>query len=112
MKENKYILTLKEGEQLARLPGDLNGKDFLIDSLKDCVVHVLDHTAQIQVMGHTDLARFSPGLGESYVTRRCHSSVHPLPSTLSILFYVEVYEISWVCARRRERALSDGVRCA
>jgi len=49
MAASKYMLTKLEGEEHKRLPGDLEGKDFLIDSLKNCTVYILDHTAQIQV---------------------------------------------------------------
>ena len=39
----------KQGETLVKKPGDINGIQFMIKDLKDCVVQLLDHTGQIQV---------------------------------------------------------------
>jgi hypothetical protein len=39
----------KQGETLVKKPGDINGIQFMVKDLKDCVVQLLDHTGQIQV---------------------------------------------------------------
>lgn len=36
-------------QTLIKMPGDINGIDFMIKDLKNCVVVILDHTAQITV---------------------------------------------------------------
>jgi protein XRP2 len=36
-------------ETLLKKPGEINGIDFMIKDLEDCLVIILDHTAQVQV---------------------------------------------------------------
>eukprot|EP01016_Furgasonia_blochmanni_P040467 TRINITY_DN5168_c0_g2_i3.p1 TRINITY_DN5168_c0_g2~~TRINITY_DN5168_c0_g2_i3.p1 ORF type:complete len:431 (-),score=54.67 TRINITY_DN5168_c0_g2_i3:379-1671(-) len=44
-----YIFTKKNGETLQKLPGVIDGLDFLIDRLKGCQVNLFDHCAQVFV---------------------------------------------------------------
>ena len=48
-KLNKADFTFanKEGETLTKLPGDINGIQFMIKDLQDCTVYLLDHSAQV-----------------------------------------------------------------
>ena len=49
MDNSRYMLAGLQGETVVRLPGELDGNAFSIDRLVGCVVHILDHTAQVQV---------------------------------------------------------------
>jgi hypothetical protein len=48
-KPNKadYMFQDKEGEKLVKNPGQIHGFPFGIKQLRDCVVHLLDHSAQV-----------------------------------------------------------------
>lgn len=48
-KPNKadYMFTDKQGETLVKHPGQIHGFPFQINRLQDCVVHLLDHSAQV-----------------------------------------------------------------
>ena len=39
------MFTKKKKETLLKKPGDINGIDFMIKDLEDCLVIILDHTA-------------------------------------------------------------------
>jgi len=39
----------KTGETLWKLPGSLDGRQFMIDKLTDCTVYVLDHTNTVRI---------------------------------------------------------------
>lgn len=42
-----YMFKDRTGEILIKNPGDINGIDFMIRSLTDCTVYLLDWTAQV-----------------------------------------------------------------
>ena len=44
-----FIFSTKSGETLLREPGAIRGYDFAIENLKNCVVYLLDRSAQITV---------------------------------------------------------------
>ena len=49
LNKEDFMFKDKNGEVLVKKPGDINGIQFMIKDLKDCTVHILDHTAQIQI---------------------------------------------------------------
>ena len=49
LNKEDFMFKDKQGETLVKRPGDINGIQFMIKDLKDCVVQILDHTGQIQV---------------------------------------------------------------
>ena len=50
-KLNKADFMFKDrtGEELIKNPGDINGIDFMIRSLNNCTVYLLDYTAQVRI---------------------------------------------------------------
>ena len=42
-----YMFQDKTGEELIKVPGQINGLDFRIQNLTDCKVYLLDITAQV-----------------------------------------------------------------
>ena len=44
-----FMFKKLDGETLVKMPGAINGIDFMIKDLNDCTVMLLDHTAQIMV---------------------------------------------------------------
>ena len=40
-----FMFEKRNGEELIKKPGDINGNMFIIRYLEDCTVYVLDHTA-------------------------------------------------------------------
>jgi protein XRP2 len=42
-----YMFKDRTGEELVKKPGEINGIDFMIRSLTDCTVYIMDHTAQV-----------------------------------------------------------------
>lgn len=44
-----FMFQQKNGEELIKKPGDINGIDFAIRNLENCTVYLMDHTAQIMV---------------------------------------------------------------
>ena len=40
-----FMFRDRNGEELIKKPGDINGIDFMIRSLNDCNVYLLDYTA-------------------------------------------------------------------
>ena len=42
-----FMFRDKTGEELIKKPGDINGIDFMIRSLNNCTVYLLDYTAQV-----------------------------------------------------------------
>lgn len=42
-----YMFADKTGEELIKMPGQVNGLDFQIRNLTDCTVYLLDTTAQV-----------------------------------------------------------------
>ena len=49
LNKEDFMFKNKRGERLVKLPGDVNGIDFMIKDLESCTVIILDHTAQITV---------------------------------------------------------------
>ena len=45
--KSKYIFRNKQNEKLVKNPGEIDGKDFCIDSLTKCDVVLMDFTAQV-----------------------------------------------------------------
>jgi hypothetical protein len=45
LKREDFQFVSKTGETLTKKPGDINGIDFKIKDLHDCVVYLMDHTA-------------------------------------------------------------------
>lgn len=39
----------RTGEKLIKLPGEINGGEFYLDTLKDCEVYVLDHCSLLYI---------------------------------------------------------------
>eukprot|EP00854_Cymbomonas_tetramitiformis_P011819 gene11819-13952_t len=69
-KEN-FILRKKRGETLVKKPGSINGYDFVIDSLEDCNIFILDHTAQVQIDDCINCKIFIGPVGGSAFFRDC-----------------------------------------
>lgn len=69
-KEN-FILRKKRGETLVKKPGSINGYDFVIDSLENCNIFILDHTAQVQVDDCINCKIFIGPVGGSAFFRDC-----------------------------------------
>lgn len=44
-----YIFKGRSEEVLVKTPGSIRGNGFVLDTLKDCEVYILDHTTQVQV---------------------------------------------------------------
>ena len=44
-----FMFKSQKRQILVKKPGDINGIDFMIKDLEDCIVVLLDHTAQLQV---------------------------------------------------------------
>ena len=42
-----FMFEKRQGEELIKKPGDINGIDFMIRYLEDCTVYILDRTAQV-----------------------------------------------------------------
>ena len=42
-----FTFAAKDGETLVKKPGDIAGNQFMIKDLKNCIVQVLDHSAQV-----------------------------------------------------------------
>ncbi len=40
-----FMFEKKDGEELIKKPGDINGNQFLIRYLENCTVYLLDHSA-------------------------------------------------------------------
>ena len=40
-----FMFKKLDGETLVKMPGAINGIDFMIKDLEDCKVYILDHTA-------------------------------------------------------------------
>lgn len=44
LNKEDYMFRNKEGETLVKKPGDIDGIQFMVKDLKNCVVQILDHT--------------------------------------------------------------------
>lgn len=40
-----FMFEKRQGEELIKKPGDINGIDFMIRYLENCTVYILDYTA-------------------------------------------------------------------
>ncbi|EFJ52420.1 hypothetical protein VOLCADRAFT_116082 [Volvox carteri f. nagariensis] len=49
MDPNDYVFRKRTNEILIKLPGSINGNGFVLDTLHDCEVYLLDHTSQVQI---------------------------------------------------------------
>ena len=49
LKREDIMFCKRQNETLIKKPGDVNGSDFKIADLDNCVVFLLDHTAQIMM---------------------------------------------------------------
>lgn len=58
---------------LVKVPGDINGIDFMIKDLENCTVMLLDHTAQIQVDRCKNTKFFIGPVKASLFIRNCDS---------------------------------------
>jgi protein XRP2 len=43
------MFKMQKDQKLIKMPGDINGIDFMIKDLENCTVMLLDHTAQVTV---------------------------------------------------------------
>ncbi|GFR49912.1 hypothetical protein Agub_g12020, partial [Astrephomene gubernaculifera] len=49
MNAKDFIFHKRKGEALIKPPGSINGNGFVLDTLQDCEVYILDHSSQVQV---------------------------------------------------------------
>ncbi|GIL81668.1 hypothetical protein Vretifemale_10675 [Volvox reticuliferus] len=49
MNPNDFIFRKRTGEILIKQSGSINGNGFVLDTLHDCEVYLLDHTSQVQI---------------------------------------------------------------
>ena len=71
LKREDFQFVSKTGETLTKKPGDINGIDFKIKDLHDCVVYLMDHTAQIQIDKCTNTKFFIGPIKGSIFVRDC-----------------------------------------
>lgn len=71
LKREDFMFVSKTGETLTKKPGDINGIDFKIKDLHDCVVYLFDHTAQIQIDKCTNTKFFIGPIKGSIFVRDC-----------------------------------------
>lgn len=62
-----YMAMGLAGELVRRDPGQIGGQQFIVDGVEDCVVEVLDHTAQVTV---DDAKRCTITIGAQHRARR------------------------------------------
>ena len=62
-----------QDQMLVKVPGDINGIDFMIKDLENCTVMLLDHTAQIQVDRCKNTKFFIGPVKASLFIRNCDS---------------------------------------
>lgn len=48
LNKEDYMFKNKDGETLIKKPGEIAGLQFMIKDLKNCIVQILDHTAQVR----------------------------------------------------------------
>lgn len=68
-----FMFMKKEGERLVKLPGSLNGLDFVLDTIKNCTVFILDRTAQITADEINDSKLYIGPVEGSIFLRDCHN---------------------------------------
>jgi len=63
----------RSSETIIRKPGEIEGKDFIIDGLKDCHVALFDYSAQVQIDGCVGCTFFIGPCEGSFFIRDCSS---------------------------------------
>ncbi|GLC56133.1 hypothetical protein PLESTB_001072300 [Pleodorina starrii] len=71
MDANDYIFRKRTGERLVKAPGSINGNGFVLDTLHDCEVYLLDHTSQVQIDDCTNCKIFIGPTDGSVFLRDC-----------------------------------------
>lgn len=66
-----FVLSNLSGETLVRNPGQIRGYDFVIDNLSQCVVYLLDYSAQITIDDCTDCTFYIGPVEGSVFFRDC-----------------------------------------
>jgi hypothetical protein len=67
-----FMFMIKEGARLVKMPGSLNGLDFVLDTVKNCSLCILDRTAQITADEVNDKLYIGPLEGSIFL-RDCHN---------------------------------------
>jgi hypothetical protein len=68
-----FMFMKKEGARLVKMPGSLNGLDFVLDTVKNCSVYILDRTAQITADEVNDSKLYIGPVEGSIFLRDCHN---------------------------------------
>jgi protein XRP2 len=66
-----YMFAKKVGETLIKLPGQIDGEQFLVEELENCKVFLVDHSAQIQVDECVNCEFFIGPVASSAFIRNC-----------------------------------------
>ena len=72
-----FMFKDREGEELIKKPGDINGIDFMLHSLTNCQVYLCDYTAQILIDKCTNTKFFiGPVKGSIYFRDCSNCEIH------------------------------------
>ena len=71
----RYTFKGLKGEQLGRVPGEIDGQPFNLEELEDCEVTLLDHSDQLQVDYLKRCTLFIGPSSESVFVRDCEDCV-------------------------------------
>lgn len=73
--EHYYSFRNRSDETLSKVPGEINGEEFQLDGLTDCVVTILDVTNRVVVSDLTNCKVFLGPSKESVMFRKCKNCV-------------------------------------
>ncbi|KAK2144811.1 hypothetical protein LSH36_729g02029 [Paralvinella palmiformis] len=66
-----YMFDKLKGETIGKLPGSLNGQQFIIQNCEDCNIYIFDHTATVSVDDCVNCRIFLAPIKTSVFIRDC-----------------------------------------
>ncbi|KAK7481501.1 hypothetical protein BaRGS_00027263 [Batillaria attramentaria] len=70
-KAQDYIIQNKKGETLGRMPGTVNGQQFVIQNCQDCNIYIFDYTATVTIDDCSNCNFFLGPVKQSLFIREC-----------------------------------------
>jgi protein XRP2 len=107
-----FMLSSLSEQEIVRQPGQINGYDFVIESLQRCNVYLLDYSAQITIDDCTECNFYIGPCTGSIFIRDCSNCTVSASSAQFRTKNCHNIDLSLFCASDPSIEYSDGLRFA
>ncbi|GLI61174.1 hypothetical protein VaNZ11_003463 [Volvox africanus] len=109
MNPNDFVFRKRTGEILFKPSGSINGNGFMLDTLHDCEVYLLDHTSQVQIDDCINCKIFIGPTDGSVFLRDCRDCILCVAARQLRTRDCKELDISLYCATQPSIETSTGI---